>query len=127
MPPGPRYTVAVTRVEKGTALVAGLQRRRRGDSRAGVRPQLLWLDRGCYSVAVIRYRQAARYPCSMPVIGRGCKPTHPQGPSGTPVFAAQQRRGWFTDTLTRANQLKATVGIGGPCRNWRGRRRRHGR
>jgi putative transposase len=85
------------------------------------------LDRGFYRVAVIRALQAARYPFSMPVMGQGRKPTHPQGPSGTPIFAAQQRRGGFTDTLTSANKLQATVGSGGPCRNWRGRRRRHGR
>ena len=57
-----RYTVALTRVEKGTALVEVLKRLLREASRAGVHPDLLLLDRGFYSVAVIRYLQAARYP-----------------------------------------------------------------
>ena len=124
---GHRYTVALTRVEKGTALVAVLQRLLRGASRAGVRPQLLLLDRGFYSVAVIRYLQAARYPFIMPVIGRGRKPTHPQDPSGTHGFAAQPHSGWFTYTRTSATKLQATVGLCGHCQHWRGRRRRHGR
>ena len=124
---GRRYTVALTRVEKGTALVDVLKRLLRRASRAGVRPNLLLLDRGFYSVAIIRYLQAARYPFIMPVIVRGRKPTHPEGPSSTQVFAAQKRSGWFTYTLTSAEHQKATVRICVHCRNWRGRRQRHGR
>lgn len=88
---GRRYTVAVTRVEKGTALVDVLKRLLRRARRAGVRPSLLLLDRGFYSVAIIRYLQAARYPFLMPVILRGRKPSHPKGPSGTRVFATCKR------------------------------------
>jgi putative transposase len=124
---GRRYTVALTRVEKGTALVEVVKQLLQCASRAGVHPSLLLLDRGFYSVAVIRYLQAARYPFIMPVIVRGRKPAHPKGPSGTQVFAGWKRSGWSTYTLTSADHQHATVGICVHCRNWRGRRQRHGR
>lgn len=124
---GRRYTVALTRVEQGTALVAVIKRLVHNASRAGVRPNLLLLDRGFYSVAVIRYLQAARYPFLMPVIKKGRKPTHPHGPTGTWVFATWQRSGWSRYTLTSTDHRTATVNIAVHCRNWRGRRGRHGR
>jgi hypothetical protein len=88
---------------------------------------LLLLDRGFYRVAVIRYRQAARYPFIMPVLCRGRRAADPRGPRGTRVFATHQRHGGFRYTLTRANQRTATVLICVHCRNWQGRRNRHGR
>ncbi|MCP5038942.1 MAG: transposase [Rhodobacteraceae bacterium] len=124
---GCRYTVALTRVEQGTSLVEVLKRLLRTAASASVRPNLLLLDRGFYSVAVIRYLQAARYPFVMPVIGRGRKPSDPRGPSATNVFVAKKRSGWFRYTLTSASKRKATVGICVHCRNWQGRRQRRGR
>ncbi len=124
---GRRYTVALTRVEKGTPLVDVVKRLLRRASRVGVHPNLLRLDRGFYSVAVIRYLQAARYPFLMPVVIRGRQPSHPNGPGGTRVFATWKRSGWSHYTLTSADHRKATVRIAVHCRNWRGRRGRHGR
>ena len=124
---GRRYTVALTRVEKGTALVEVVKRLLRCASQAGVRPNLLLLDRGFYSVAIIGYLQAARYPFIMPVIIAGRKASHPKGPGGTRVFALWKHSGWSRYTLTSADKRKATVGICVHCRNWRGQRRRHGR
>ena len=124
---GRRFTVALTHVEHGTDLVEVVKRLLRTASRAGIRPNLLLLDRGFYSVAVIRYLQAARYPFIMPVIGRGRRADDPRGPSGTRVFATHKRQGWFRYTLTSASQRTATVRICVHCRNWRGRRNRHGR
>jgi hypothetical protein len=49
----------------------------------GVRPRLLLLDRGFYSVAVVRYLQAARVPFLMPVVCHGRSPKHQNGPSGS--------------------------------------------
>jgi hypothetical protein len=89
---GRRYTVALTQVEKGTALIEVVKRLLQRVSRAGVRPNLLLLDRGFYSVAVIRYLQAARYPFIMPVIIRGRKASHPKGLGGTRVFATWTQR-----------------------------------
>jgi putative transposase len=124
---GRRFTVALTHVAHGADLVDVVKRLLRFASRAGIRPNLLLLDRGFYSVAVIRYLQAARYPFIMPVICRGRRADDPRGPSGTRAFATHKRGGWFRYTLTSANHRTATVQICVHCRNWRGRRNRHGR
>ena len=68
--------------------------------KAGIHVRFLVLDRGFYSVAVIRYLQAARMPFLMPVVGHGRKPDHPLGPSGSQVFKAMKRSGWFEYTLS---------------------------
>src|SRR5262249_27429226 len=67
--------------------------------KAGVTVRLLLLDRGFYSVGVIRYLQAARCPFLMPAIRRGRKPGHPRGASGTWAFTTRKRSGWARYTL----------------------------
>lgn len=124
---GRRDTVALTGVEKGTALVEVLKRLLRCARHTGVRPKRLLLDRGFYSVPVIRSLQAARYPFIMPAIIRGRQAAHPKGPSGTRVFALWKRSGWSSDPLTRAHQRKATVRIAVHGRHRRGQCRRQGR
>ena len=59
---GQRYTVALTGVKKGESLKDVVQRLLRQAARVGIRTRLLLLDRGFYSVAVVRYLQAARIP-----------------------------------------------------------------
>src|SRR4051794_35619855 len=56
---GRRYTVALTGVSKGESLKDVVRRLLRQAAGVGVRPRLLLLDRGFYSVAVVRYLQAA--------------------------------------------------------------------
>lgn len=124
---GRRYTVALIRVEQGTSMVEVLKRLLRRAAQVGIRTNLLLLDRGFYSVEVIRYLQAGRYPFIMPVIGRGRKASDPRGPSGTNVFTAQKHSGWVRYTLTNKAKRKASVSICIHCRNWKGQRRRHGR
>ncbi|MCP4933307.1 MAG: transposase [bacterium] len=124
---GHRYTVALIRVEHGTAMVEVLKRLLRRAAQAGIRVKLLLLDRGFYSVDVMRYLQAARYPFIMPVIARGRKASDSRGPSGTRVFAAQKHSGWARYTLTNRAKRKASVPICIHCRNWNGQRKRHGR
>lgn len=124
---GRRYTVALTRVEPGAALVEVLQRLLRRAAQVGVRANLLLLDRGFYSVEVIRYLPAAHYPLILPVVGRGRKASDPRGPSGTRRFLAQKRSGWASYTLTNGAHRKASVRICIHCRNRRGRRQRRGR
>lgn len=78
---------------------------------AGVPIGLVLVDRGFYSVAVIRYLQAARYPFLMPVIRRGRRPDHPQGASGTWALTRRRRSGWAEYTLETRGGQRATVGI----------------
>ena len=125
---GQRYTVALTGVKKGEALKDVVQRLLRQAARVGVRPRLLLMDRGFYSVAVIRYLQAARYPFLMPVVCHGRSPKQPGGPTGSYVFRTWKTSGWSRYTLTEAKTGRtATVSIGVRCRNRRGERGRHGR
>jgi hypothetical protein len=124
---GRRFTVALTHVTQGEPLEAVLQRLLRQAARAGVHPRLVLLDRGFYSVGVIRYLQAARYPFLMPAVARGRKPTDPRGPSGTQVFFTWTKSGWGTYTLRNAQGRTATVSVCVKCRNYRGQWKRHGR
>jgi Transposase DDE domain len=124
---GQRFTVALLRVEYGTALVEGLRRLLHLLRQAGIRPRLLLLDRGFYSVAVIRYLYRARYPFIMPVVRHGRAANDLRGPSGTNVFAAAKCSGGYTSTLTNADKHTATVLICVHCRNGQGQRGRQGR
>jgi len=78
-------------------------------ARAGVRPRYLLLDRGFWSVAVLRYLQAARHAYLMPVPCRGRQADHPKGPGGTRVFHLRKRSGWGEYTLTDAQKRRVTV------------------
>src|SRR3954462_10045924 len=124
---GQRYTVALTGVQKGEALKAVVQRLLQQAARVGIRPRLLLLDRGFYSVAVVRYLQAARVPFLMPVVCHGRSPKQQGGPSGSYVFRTWKTSGWSRHTLSDAKKRTATVSICVKCRNYRGQWKRHGR
>ncbi|HMB04620.1 MAG TPA: transposase [Isosphaeraceae bacterium] len=124
---GQRSTVALTGVTKGEALKDVVRRLLRQAARVGIRLRLLLLDRGFYSVAVVRYLQAARYPFLMPVVCHGRSPKQPGGPTGSYVFRSWKKSGWSTYTLADAKERTATVAICVKCRNYRGERKRHGR
>ena len=124
---GQRFTVALTAVAKGEPLKEVVQRLLKQARSVAVRPRLLLLDRGFYGVDVIRYLQAARHPFLMPAVIRGRKADHPLGPSGTRVFAAMKRGGWFEYTVKGGTRRTARVSICVACRNYRGRWKRHGR
>jgi hypothetical protein len=124
---GHRYTVALTGVKKGEPLKEVLRRLLRQVARVGVRTRLILLDRGFYSVAVVRYLQAARHPFVMPVVCHGLSPKRPGGPTGSCVFRGWKKSGWSTYTLADAKKRTATVSICVKCRNYRGQWKRRGR
>src|SRR5215210_2685024 len=124
---GQRYTVALTGVTKGESLKDVVQRLLRQAASVGIRPRLLLVDRAFYSVAVVRYLQAARVPFLMPVVCHGRSPRHPKGPSGSHVFRTWKTSGWSDHTLTDAKGRTAWVSICVKCRNYRGQWKRHGR
>jgi hypothetical protein len=124
---GYRFTVALTPVARGEPLEEVLKRLLRQAAAVGVRGRLLLLDRGFYSVGVVRYLQAARYPFLMPVICRGRKLDDPRGPSGTNVFLTWEKSGFGTYTLHDAHKHSARVSICVKCRYYRGQWRRHGK
>jgi putative transposase len=124
---GYRFTVALTAVAGGEPLEEVLKRLLRQAAAVGVRCRLLLLDRGFYSVGVIRYLQAARHPFLMPVSCRGRKLDDPRGPSGTNVFLTWEQSGFGTYTLHDAHKRPARVSICVKCRYYRGQWRRHGK
>jgi len=124
---GQRFTVALTPVEKGESMAEVVKRLVRQAAKSGVRTQLLLLDRGFYSVEVVRYLQQARVPFLMPAIARGRKPSKGQPASGIRVFQVWKKGGWSKHTLTAANKQRATVSIAVYCGNYKGQWKRHGR
>ena len=124
---GQRFTVALTAVAKGEPMKDVLQRLLKQARSVGVKAHLVLLDRGFYSVEVIRHLQAARQPFLMPVVIRGKKADDPRGPSGTRVFAAAKVSGWFEYTISSGSKRTARVSICVSCRNYRGQWKRHGR
>jgi len=128
---GHRFTVALAPVCRGERMEEVLSRLLRMARAQGVGCRLLLLDRGFYSVAVIRYLQSARVPFLMPVVHHGRKPEQGTPPTGTRAFAAWKKSGWSTHTLKAAKATKygktATVGICVSCGNFAGKWKRHGR
>ena len=124
---GQRFTLALTVVERGEKMEEVLRRLLRRLGQLGIGVRMLLLDRGFWSVAAIRYLQAARKPFLMPVILRGRGADHPEGPGGTRIFASRKKGGWDEYTLTSANGTKARVSICVHCRNYDGQWGRHGR
>jgi hypothetical protein len=124
---GQRYTVALMAVTREQTMEDVTKELLRQAKKAGIHVRFLVLDREFYSVAVIRYLQAARAPFLMPVVGHGRKPDHPLGPSGSQVFKAMKRSGWFEYTLSDPRKRTATVQICVKCRNLRGERGKKGR
>lgn len=80
---GRRYTVALTVVERGDPCDDVVRRLLRQAAKAGVRSELVLLDRGFFNVRGVRYLQAARDPFLMLMPCRGKKPDQPGGPGGT--------------------------------------------
>ena len=124
---GQRYTLAMTTVDKGEKMEAVLKRLLKRLGQLGVATRLLLLDRGFWSVAVIRCLQAARKPFLMPAVLRGRKEGHAEGPSGTRVFALRKRSGLDEYKLTGSDKRTARVSICVHCRNFAGQWGRHGR
>ena len=93
---GYRFTVALTAVTRGEPLEEVLKRLLHQAAAVGIRCRLLLLDRGFYSVGVIRYLQAARHRFLMPVICRGRKLDDPRGCSRTDAtdYAAIEASSW---------------------------------
>src|SRR3954463_12583022 len=124
---GQRYTVAVMAVTRNHTMEDVAKELLRQARHAGIGVRFLVLDREFYSVAVIRYLQAARCPFLMPVVCHGRPANHPLGPSGSNVFKQCKRSGWARYTLSDAKKRTATVLICIKCRNRRGERGKHGR
>jgi putative transposase len=123
---GQRFTVALTPVEAREKMKGIVQRLLTLARKTSIRPGLLLLDRGFYSIEVIRYLQRAKVPFLMPAVARGRKPAEGEPATGIRAFQLWKRGGWGQHTLV-AGKEKATVSICVHCGNHRGKRKKRGR
>ena len=124
---GRRYTLALYRVragEKMEEVVSKIMRRLR---LIAIKVSLLLLDRGFYSVAVIRYLINAHQPFIMPAVVRGKKATSTNEATGTRALAALKSSCWQTYTLKNADKEEVSFDMAVVCRNYNGRYKKHAR
>lgn len=124
---GRRYTLALCRVKATMTMDEVLAILLKRVQALGVKISLLLLNRGFYSVKVIRQLIGDKQPFIMPAIKRGKKPQAPGGPSGTYVMAQWKISAWTTYTLSSAKDGQVTVEMAVVCHNMRGRWGRHQR
>jgi putative transposase len=92
-----------------------------------MRITLVLLDRGFYSVRVIRDLITAKLPFIMPAVKRGKKPTTAGGPTGTYALAAMKHGQWTPYTLKSPQEGHVDFDLAVVCHNIRGQRGRHQR
>ena len=118
---GKRYTLTLCRVRAHMTMDQVLARLFERLDALGIKMRILLLDRGFYSVKVIRALIERRQPFIMPAIKRGKAPTQPGGPTGTYVMAEWTCSAWTTYTLSSAKDGQATFDLAVVCHNLKGR------
>jgi putative transposase len=86
---GRRSTLALCRVQAKQTMDHVVQTLLAHLGTLGIRLKRLLLDRGFYSVRVIRALITGELPCIMPAVKRGEKPTTPGRPTGTSAGSCQ--------------------------------------
>jgi hypothetical protein len=124
---GRRYTLAMCRVRAKQTMDHVVQTLLKRLGTLGIRLKLLLLDRGFYSVRVIRDLIARELPFIMPAVKRGKKPTTPGGPTGTSALAVEKQGRWTPYTLKSPQEGHVTFDLAVVCHNTRGHRGRHQR
>jgi putative transposase len=97
---GQRYTLAVTRVDKGEKMPEVTKRLLRMARARGLKLRVLLLDRGFFSTEVIDYLKHSRTPFLMPVMFRGRKPTQPAKLAASLHQFLTKMSGWHRFTLS---------------------------
>jgi putative transposase len=96
---GYRYTLAITRVEYGDSMKEVLQRLLAIVHRRGVKIRFLLLDKGFFSVEVIKYLRRAGHGFIIPAVVRGRKPKAPKTPHGLRALL-KKKNGYYRETIT---------------------------
>ncbi len=96
---GHRYTLAMTRVEKGEKMKTVVQRLLAIVRRRGVKIGYLLLDKGFFSVEVISYLKRANVGFIIPAMVRGRKPKGCKKASGLRALR-RKNNGYYRHTLT---------------------------
>lgn len=124
---GRRYTLAMCRVRAKQSMDYVLRTLLARLVTLGIRMKLLLLDRGFYTVRVIRDLITAELPFIMPAVKRGKKPTTAGGPTGTYALAAEKQSRWTPYTLKSSQDGSVEFDLAVVCHNTRGHRGRHQR
>jgi len=95
---GHRYTLALTRVERGEAIKDVLQRLLQIVRRRSVKIKFVLLDKGFFSVAVISYLKRAGYGFIIPAVVRGRKPKASKQATGLRALR-NRNHGYYPHTL----------------------------
>jgi putative transposase len=93
----------------------------------GVAVSLLLVDRGFYSVGVIRYLIGQSQPFIMAATRRGKKADAPGGPTGTQAIACAKSSYWTSYTLSSPQDGEVSFDLAVVCRNLNGKWERHER
>lgn len=97
---GHRYTVALSRVERGEPIKQVLQRLLRIVGRRELKIKYLLLDKGFSQVAVVRYLKRAGHGFVMPVALRGRKPSDPKAAARGMRALLKKNNGYYRRTMT---------------------------
>jgi putative transposase len=124
---GCRFTLALTWVRREESLVQVLQRLLAQLHKTGVKVRYLLLDRGFYSVEVVRYLQRSRVPFLMPAKCAGRTPKDPARSTGIRRFFHWKHSGWGQHCWRNPSGQQATVHLCVCCRNLAGRWKKRGR
>jgi putative transposase len=124
---GRRYTLALCRVRAKQTMDHVVRTLLERLVMLGIRLKLLLLDRGFYSVRVLRDLIMGELPFIMPAVKRGKKPTTPGGPTGTYALAAAKESQWTSYTLKSPQEGQVDFDLAVVCHNTRGHRGRHQR
>jgi len=99
---GHRYTLALTHVEYGESMKKVVQRLLAIVRRRGVKIRFLLLDKGFFSVEMVRYLRRAGHGFIIPAVVRGRKPKDPKAsPRGLRALL-KKKPGRYRHTLTSA-------------------------
>jgi len=105
---GYRYTLALTRVERGELMKEVIQRLLRIVRNRGVKPRFLLLDKEFFSVEVVSYLKRAKHAFIIPAFPRGRKPKNPRAPAKGLRALLKNKNGYYQHTMTSKKGNKET-------------------
>jgi hypothetical protein len=114
---GRRYTLALCRMRAKQRMGHVVRTLLARVVTLGIRIKLVLLDRGFYSVRVMRDLITCALPFVMPAVKRGKKPATPGGPTGTYALAAAKQSRWTSYTLTSAHEGRVDFDLAVVCHN----------
>jgi putative transposase len=106
---GHRYTLALTRVERGEATKDVVQRLLRVIRRRDIQIRFLLLDKGFFNVETLAYLRRSGHGFIVPAVPRGRKPKGRKPPTGLRALL-KQKHGYYEHTLGgQARKKKQSV------------------